>query len=50
MNANKSVVEHDLVLIHVEEKPAFYGRIEKITADVKPKWWQVTFLALTFPM
>lgn len=43
------IVESDLVLIHLENKPAFYGRVEKISPDVKPKWWRVKFLFLTFP-
>lgn len=35
-----AVREGELVLIYVENKPAFYARVEKITADVKPNWWQ----------
>ncbi len=45
-----AIVESDLVLIHIEEKPAFYGRVEHITVDVKPKWWRVKFVFLTFPV
>ncbi len=41
---------HDLVLIHVDEKPGFYARVEEILPDVKPSWWQVKLLVLTFPM
>ena len=41
---------HDLVLIHVEAKPGFYARIEEIAPDVKPGWWQVKLLVLTFPL
>ena len=41
---------HDLVLIHVDNKPGFYARVEEITPDVKPGWWQVKLLVLTFPM
>jgi hypothetical protein len=41
---------HDLVLIHVDEKPGFYARVEEILSDVKPGWWQVKLLVLTFPM
>ena len=44
------IIEQDLVLINIEDKPAFYGRVEKITTDVKPKWWRVQFLFLTFPV
>ncbi|MFQ5677672.1 MAG: hypothetical protein ACE5G1_17415 [bacterium] len=46
----QAIVEQDLVLIYVEEKPAFYARVEKISPDVKPKWWQVKFLMLTIPV
>ncbi len=42
--------EGELVLIHIENKPALYARVEKITADVKPNWWQVKFLMLTIPV
>jgi hypothetical protein len=41
---------HDLVLVHVDEKPGFYARVEEIVPDVKPGWWQVKLLVLTFPM
>lgn len=43
-------VEHDLVLVHVDNKPGFYARVEAITPDVKPGWWQVKLLVLTFPL
>lgn len=45
-----SILEQELVLIHIEEQPAFYARVEKISADVKPKWWRVKFLMLTIPV
>lgn len=41
---------NDLVLVHVDEKPGFYARVEDITPDVKPGWWQVKLLVLTFPL
>jgi len=44
-----SIVEGDLVLIHIDGKAAFYGRVEQVSADLKPKWWQVKFLFLTMP-
>ncbi|MCZ6818091.1 MAG: hypothetical protein O7G31_01185 [Calditrichaeota bacterium] len=46
---NDPILETDLVLIYVDDNPAFYGRVEAITADVKKKWWQVKFLFLTMP-
>ena len=45
-----SVLEQEIVLIHIEDQPAFYARVEKITADVKPQWWRVKFLMLTIPL
>ncbi len=45
-----SILEQELVLIQIEGQPAFYARVEKITADVKPKWWRVKFLMLTIPL
>ena len=41
---------NDIVLINVNHKPGFYARIEEITPDVKPGWWQVQLLVLTFPL
>lgn len=43
-------IENDLVLVHVDDKPGFYARIEEIVPDVKPGWWQVKLLVLTFPL
>jgi hypothetical protein len=41
---------NDLVLVYVDEKPGFYARVEDISPDVKPGWWQVQLLVLTFPL
>jgi hypothetical protein len=41
---------NDLVLVHVDNKPGFYARIEDITPDVKRGWWVVKLLVLTFPL
>jgi hypothetical protein len=41
---------HDIVLIHVDNKPGFYARIEDLTADAKPGWWQVRLMVFTFPL
>jgi len=40
----------DLVLVHVDNKPGFYARIEDISPDVKRGWWVVKLLVLTFPL
>ncbi|MBJ6802103.1 hypothetical protein [Geomonas propionica] len=41
---------NDIVLAHIDNKPAFYARIEDITPDAKPGWWQVQLLVLTVPL
>jgi len=41
---------HDLVCVHIENKPAFFARIEDIAPDRKPGWWQVKLLVLTHPI
>lgn len=41
---------NDLVLVHVDQKPGFYARVEDIAPDVKLNWWQVRLLVLTFPL
>jgi hypothetical protein len=40
---------NDLVLVHLDRKPAFYARINDISPDVKRGWYQVELLALTVP-
>lgn len=39
----------DLVLIHLRGEPAVYARVEEITPDVKPGWWQARLLLLQVP-
>jgi len=41
---------HDLVIVHIENKPAFFARIEDIVPDVKRGWWNVSLLVLTNPL
>jgi len=41
---------NDLVLVHVDNRPGFFARIEDISPDVKPEWWQVKLLVLTIPL
>lgn len=41
---------NDLVLVHVDNKPGFYARIEDISPDMKKGWWVVKLLVLTFPL
>lgn len=46
----ESIIEKDVVQIYIEEEPSFFARIEKIVADMKKGWWQVTFLMLKNPL
>jgi hypothetical protein len=41
--------EGDIVLIHYQDRPAMYARIEAIEPDIKKAWYQVTLLLLTVP-
>jgi hypothetical protein len=41
--------EGDVVLIHYQDKPMAYARIEAIEPDIKKDWYQVTLLLLTIP-
>jgi hypothetical protein len=41
---------NDLVLVHVDNRPGFFARIDDISPDVKPGWWCVRLLVLTFPL
>jgi len=45
----KFTQEGDVVLVHYQEKPTLYARIEAIEPDVKKDWYQVTLLLLTIP-
>ena len=40
---------NDLVLVHMDRKPAFYARVEDIQPDVKRGWYQVELLVLSLP-
>jgi hypothetical protein len=40
---------NDIILVHLNEAPAFFARIEAIVQDVKPEWWQVKLLVLEVP-
>lgn len=41
---------NDLVLVHIDNKPGFYARLEDISPDAKPGWWKVKLLVLTIPV
>lgn len=39
----------DVVAIYFDNKPSAYARIEAIAPDIKPHWYQVQLLFLSFP-
>ena len=43
-------IEGDVVLIHMQDQPISFARIEKILPDHKPNWYHVTLLLLQIPM
>ena len=40
---------NDLVLVHLDRKPAFYARLNDVSPDVKRGWYQVELLVLSLP-
>lgn len=40
----------DLVLVHYEDQPVVYARIEAIEPDIKKDWLQVSLTILTIPL
>ena len=43
-------VENDIVLIHFEDQPLSFARIESILPDNKPDWYHVKLLMLQVPL
>ena len=39
----------DVVLVHYQEQPTLYARIESIEPDIKKDWYKVNLLLLTIP-
>jgi hypothetical protein len=42
--------ENDIVLIHFEDQPLGFARIEEILPDNKPDWYHVKLLMLQVPL
>jgi len=40
----------DVVLVYMDNNPAFFARVDEISADVKPGWFHVKLLVLQIPM
>lgn len=43
------LVERDVFLAHIDDKPSFFAWITNITPDVKKGWWRVRFVVLAIP-
>jgi hypothetical protein len=46
----EAIAPSDIVLVHFENKPAFFARVERIDPDYKRGWWHVKFFVLALPM
>jgi len=42
-------IEGDVVLIHRQEQPTVFARVEHIEPDIKTDWYHITLLLLTLP-
>jgi hypothetical protein len=47
---HEALATHDIVLIHIDSKPAFFARVEGINPDYKPRWWHVKFFVFALPL
>jgi hypothetical protein len=47
---SEMATEHDIVLIHFEDNPLSFARIEQILPDSKPDWYHVKLLMLQVPL
>ncbi|MFZ5563481.1 MAG: hypothetical protein ACOZBW_05465 [Thermodesulfobacteriota bacterium] len=46
----QATLENDVVLIHFEDVPMVFARVENIVADHKKEWYQVSLLILAVPL
>ena len=44
------IFETENILVYIENKPAFFARIEEIAPDTKKGWWRVKLLVLQVPL
>ena len=44
------VFENDIILVNIENQPAFFARIEAISPDIKKGWWRLKLLVLQIPL
>jgi hypothetical protein len=41
---------NDIVIVHKEDNPQFFARVEDISEDIKPGWFHLKLLVLTIPV
>ncbi|MDZ7359287.1 MAG: hypothetical protein ONB46_00985 [candidate division KSB1 bacterium] len=46
----EAIAPNDIVLVHIDNQPAFFARVERIDPDYKRNWWHVKFFVLALPM
>ncbi len=46
----KKTTEGDVVLVYMDNAPAFFARVEQITPDIKPDWFHIRLLVLQAPL
>lgn len=49
-NQKKAFIEQDVILVYVDQKPAFFARVENIVPDIKRGWWRIKLLILHLPL
>ena len=49
-NQKKALVEQDVILVYIDNNPAFFARVENIIPDVKRGWWRIKLLILHLPL
>lgn len=50
MRRDTLVQPGDVILVYVDDKPSFYGRVEEVLQDVKRGWRRLRFSVLTLPL
>jgi hypothetical protein len=45
----EAIDANDIVLVHIDDKPAFFARVERIDPDYKRRWWRVKLFILALP-
>ena len=49
-DSSKAFTAGEVLLVHFQNTPAFFIRVEDISPDHKKGWWQMSFLTLTIPL